>query len=479
MKYRWDNKYLHWGVTAFAVVAASMLFYYGIFHMGSLLDGINRIFTILAPIIYGAVIAYVLSSFVNFMEHKIILSYFNKKNIAFRKRGRKVIRWVCVLLAIILMFILIYALVMLLLPQLIQSVTSLVYNFPKYANATEEWLDTLIRKKGWKFNDKTMQVLNDASAQFQNYLTTNLLPQMQDMVKNFSAGVFDVVVFLKNFLIGSIVSIYILVDKEIFIARSKMIAYAVLPAKWTNVLIKATRFMDRSFSGFITGKLLDSAIIGVLCYIGITILGMPYTLLISVVIGVTNIIPFFGPYLGAIPSAFLILLVNPIQCLYFIIFILILQQFDGNVLGPKILGDSTGLSSFMVIVAILVGSGMFGIPGMIVGVPVCAVVYAMIWYFIKDALKKHDMPEDMNSYYGIDCIDHETKEIIHLQKKSEDITREQKRDMLVTKYKQNSVKYKGFLADKGTSLRKKSAELARDIKKEIKDIIETDSKRGE
>ena len=152
-----------------------------------------------------------------------------------------------------------------------------------------------------------------------------------------------------------------------------MMVYAILPHKWANMLIRVMRFTDKTFGGFIYGKLLDSAIIGILCYIGTTILNLPYALLVSVIVGVTNVIPFFGPYIGAVPSAVLILLVNPIQCIYFVIFILLLQQFDGNFLGPKILGGSTGLSSFMVIVAILVGGGLFGIFGMFVGVPACAI----------------------------------------------------------------------------------------------------------
>mgnify|MGYP000287864072 CR=1 FL=1 len=174
----------------------------------------------------------------------------------------------------------------------------------------------------------------------------------------------DLLVFLKNFLIGAIVSLYILADKEGFIAKAKMAVYAALPTKWATFLVHSMRFTHKTFGGFISGKILDSAIIGVLCYVGTSIIGTPYAILVSVIVGVTNVIPFFGPYLGAVPCILLILLVDPIQSLYFLIFILILQQFDGNILGPKILGESTGLSSFMVIVAIMVGGGLFGVPGM-------------------------------------------------------------------------------------------------------------------
>ena len=165
-----------------------------------------------------------------------------------------------------------------------------------------------------------------------------------------------------------------------------MMVYAILPHKWANMLIRVMRFTDKTFGGFIYGKLLDSAIIGVLCYFGMLLLDLPYPILISVIIGVTNVIPFFGPYIGAIPCILLILVVDPIKGLYFAIFILLLQQFDGNILGPKILGESTGLSSFMVIVAIMIGGGLFGVPGMIAGVPVFAVLYALIWRLINHSL---------------------------------------------------------------------------------------------
>ncbi len=172
--------------------------------------------------------------------------------------------------------------------------------------------------------------------------------------------------------------------------------------------------MNKTFGGFVNGKIVDSAIIGVLCYILTSVIGTPYAILVSVIVGVTNVIPFFGPYLGAIPSAFIILLVNPMQCLYFLITILLLQQFDGNILGPKILGGSTGLSSFMVIVAILLFGGLLGIPGMIIGVPVWAVIVAGLKYLRNSWLKKKDLPTEDHLYQDVDYIDPETLEPVKL-----------------------------------------------------------------
>lgn len=411
MKYRWDNRYLHWGVTAFLVIAASLLFYYGIFHMKTLIVGIKTFFSIMAPVVYGFAIAYILSPVVNFLEKKIIFPLFEKKMIFLEKRGKRVVRWICVLLSLIFLLVVIYTLVMMILPQLIRSIMNIIYSFPAYVKVVENWLNSFM-ERGWDLNADTIDMLNTYSAQAQEYMTTTILPQMQDMLKNISAGVFDVLVFLKNFLIGAIVSIYVLADKEIFVAKTKMALYVLMPTTRGNQIIHAMRFTHKTFGGFINGKILDSLIIGVLCYIGTTLLDMPYAILISVIVGVTNVIPFFGPYLGAIPCTLLILLVDPLKALYFVIFILVLQQFDGNILGPKILGDSTGLSSFMVIVAIMVGGGLFGIPGMIVGVPVCAVINAALWHFIGHSLKDKKMPHETAEYYEMDCVDPVSKNVV-------------------------------------------------------------------
>lgn len=414
MKFRWDNKYLHWGVTAFLVIAASMLFYYGIFHMKTLIVGIKTFAGIMAPIIYGVILAYVLSPLINFFEKQIIFPILEKKEIHLQKRGVRTVRWICVLFSMFLFAVMIYALIMMILPQLIKSIMNIIYSFPYYVDVIENWMNSFV-ERGWNMNADTIDMMNQYSAQAQEYLTTNILPQMQNMLKNISAGVFDVLTFLKNFLIGAIVSLYVLADKEKFVAKSKMFMYAVFPANWANTVIHAMRFTHKTFGGFLNGKILDSAIIGVLCYIGSVLLDMPYVILISVIIGVTNIIPFFGPYIGAIPCILLILLVDPLKGFYFAIFILVLQQFDGNILGPKILGDSTGLSSFMVIVAILIGGGLFGVPGMIAGVPVCAVIYATVWKLIGSSLKGRKMPSDTADYMEIDCLDLESKQTIPLQ----------------------------------------------------------------
>ena len=413
MKLRWDNQHVRWGVTAFLVIAASMLFYYGVFHMKTLITGIQTFLGILTPIVYGVVIAFLLTPLLNFLEKTIIYPILQKKEVSVGKKGRKAIRWACVLLCMFLFLALIYALIMMVLPELIRSVMNLIYSFPSYVKVLQKWLQGFVER--WNLNSEALDTIDQYTLNAQNYLTQNILPQMQEMLKNISAGVFELINFLKNFLIGAIVSLYLMADKEGFTAKAKMLTYAVFSPRHANFVIHSMRFTNKTFIGFFTGKILDSAIIGVLCYIGMNILSMPYVLLISVIIGVTNVIPFFGPYLGAIPSIFLILLVDPLQAVYFAIFILALQQFDGNILGPKILGESTGLSSFLVIVAILIGGGIFGIPGMIIGVPVFAVLYAALDKLVHFSLIYKKVPDQEQMYVNIDCLDPETHEPILFQ----------------------------------------------------------------
>ena len=403
--------------------------------MKTLITGIQTFLGILTPIVYGVVIAFLLTPVLNFLEKKIIYPLLARKEVSVGKKGRKAIRWACVILCMFLFLALIYALIMMILPELIRSIMGLIYSFPAYVKVIQKWLQSFIEK--WNLNSDALDTLNQSITTAQDYLTTNILPQMQEMLKNISAGVFELINFLKNFLIGAIVSLYLMADKEGFIAKAKMLTYAIFNTQHANFIIHSMRFTNRTFIGFFSGKILDSAIIGVLCYIGMNFLNMPYILLISVIIGVTNVIPFFGPYLGAIPSIFLILLVDPLQaiyfaifgpfigaipaaflvflvsplqCVYFLIWILLLQQFDGNILGPKILGDSTGLSSFLVIVAILIGGGIFGIPGMIIGVPVFAVLYAALGRLVHISLIYKQVPDEEQKYTNIDCLDPETHE---------------------------------------------------------------------
>ena len=210
---------------------------------------------------------------------------------------------------------------------------------------------------------------------------------------------------LFNAIIGVIISVYLLFGKENFSMQSKKAVYAMMKPAHANMLLHLTIKSNEIFGGFIIGKIIDSAIIGVLCFIGLSLLNMPYTLLVSVIVGVTNVIPFFGPYIGAIPSAILIMLQDPKMGIYFIIFILILQQIDGNIIGPKILGNSTGLSAFWVVFSILLGGGLFGFVGMILGVPTFAVIYYVVKMLVDHRLEQKNLPIETACYDEYSYVD--------------------------------------------------------------------------
>ncbi len=407
MKFRWDKKYLAWGITAFLVVVCSILFYFFIFRMDSLAVGLRKIYSILTPLIYGAAISYLLCPLVNFLEKSVIFRLCSRAGITIRERLRKVTRMVCVILSLVIAILCIYGLIAMLVPEIINSVMNIVNNSSRYMQNIQDWLSDML-KDNPDLEASAIALVTRYSSRFETWLTSDFLPHLNQIVLNFSTGLFDFLIFLKNLLIGAMISIYMLYNKESYLASSKKGLYSIVSTATANNIIRDFQYIHKTFGGFIIGKIIDSVIIGILCYIGTTILDTPYALLVSVIVGVTNVIPFFGPYLGAVPSAFLILLVNPLQCVYFVIFILVLQQFDGNFLGPKILGESTGMSSFMVIVAILIFGGFFGIFGMFVGVPIFAVILTIVQNILRRRLEKAHLPSDREYYKNIDHIDEET-----------------------------------------------------------------------
>ena len=222
---------------------------------------------------------------------------------------------------------------------------------------------------------------------------------MQNIVSGAAIGVLNVVTVAKNLIIGIIVAVYMLASRKRFVQQGKLVLHSIVRPRWAQLITEEVKYADRMFGGFINGKIMDSAIIGVLCYIGCLIFKFPSALLVSVIIGVTNVIPFFGPFIGAIPATLLILIQNPIKALWFVLFVLVLQQLDGNIIGPKILGNTTGLSSFWVLFAILLFGGLWGFVGMIVGVPLFAVIYDVIKKLVIHGLQRHQELTLLNSYH--------------------------------------------------------------------------------
>ena len=282
-------------------------------------------------------------------------------------------------------------------PELYTSIRDMVYTLPDQLNEGLAWLNEI------QIDDSTTgkifdQALREGTEALQNWLRTDLLSQTNILMSNLTSGVINIVNEVMNVLIGIIVSVYVLFSKEKFNAQAKKAVYALMTPPHANLTLHIVTKSNQIFGGFMIGKVIDSMIIGVLCYIGTAILKMPYALLVSVIVGVTNVIPFFGPYIGAIPCIILIGLADPLKGLYFAIFILLLQQLDGNVIGPKILGDSTGLSAFWVIFSILLGGGLFGFIGMVMGVPTFAVIYYIVEMLINYKLEKRNLPTRTQCY---------------------------------------------------------------------------------
>lgn len=399
------KSYLMIALLVFAVFCCCILVFFLIYRYNGFASGWKKLMKVLQPISIGLVVAYLLNPVMMFFEN--YLKKFFEKRVSDKKKVWKLSRGISIALSLLFLVLLVYALVMMVVPQLIQSITGMFTSLPGEVEQLSQWIDTQ-----FKGDKETATFMNDTlgsvTSFFENWVQTEVLPQATTYLASITSGVISVVKLLFNTIIGLIISVYVLMEKEKFVGQSKKIIYAVFKPERGNIIVKTVRKSNQIFGGFITGKILDSAIIGVLCYVGLLILDMPYTILVSVIVGVTNVIPFFGPYIGAIPSFIIIVLASPLQGLYFLIFIIILQQFDGNILGPKILGDSTGLSSFWVVFAILIGGGMFGVPGMILGVPTFAVIYYIVSNTVNYFLRKRSLPDETDDYIMLVDIDTRT-----------------------------------------------------------------------
>lgn len=408
MKFDKDSKYVRWGLTAFAVIAAAIAFYYFIFHSSNIKLGIGRVIDILKPVLFGLATAYLLTPVLNFVEDKVLIPFCEKCGIKESRRRHLITRGIGILVTAFLFVALIYMLISMLISQIIPSVQGIINNFDSYSRNVISWINQVLEDNP-DFGEYVTKTIDKYSLQLEEQLN-NIIPGTATLIKTVSLSVISVLDVLWDFIIGFIISIYVLANKERFSGQAKKMVYALFERDTANMVIRNFRFTHKTFIGFLSGKVLDSIIIGILCFIGTTILGTPYAMLISVIIGCTNIIPFFGPFLGAIPSAILIFVVDPmhpLNCVYFALFALALQQFDGNILGPKILGNSTGLTSFWVIFAITIFGGLLGVLGMIVGVPIFAVIYAGVRSVINMKLEKKNLPKETEQYETLEYIDEE------------------------------------------------------------------------
>ena len=384
--------YLYGMLAGFGAISLSIVFFFFIYRFKGFGDAVATLTGILMPFIYGGVIAYLLKPVCNTVE-SFLRRLFPEKMHGFANG-------LAVAVTLLFGLLLVYALLMMIIPQLITSVTALYYTGRANIGKFVHWFNHL---QFVADNQTLMEYVNKAyaalSVDLDSWIKNTLMPSMQNIISGVGIGVLSVVTVFKNLIIGIIVAVYLLAARRKFVRQARLILYSLFKPRWADAIVTEVRYADKMFGGFINGKILDSAIIGLLCYLVCVIVKFPSALLVSVIIGVTNVIPFFGPFIGAVPATLLILIQNPIKALWFVLFVLILQQLDGNIIGPKILGNTTGLSSFWVLFAILLFGGLWGFVGMIIGVPLFAVIYDVIKKLVIHGLGRNEELEMLTAYH--------------------------------------------------------------------------------
>lgn len=407
----WNLKlYIVISLVFFVTFCCCTLFFFMIYRYNGFTDFWKKLTLILQPIIIGFVIAYLLNPVMKFLEKYI--TKFLEPRIKNKRKVRKAARGTAIagsLLFLVLIFVLLIAAIV---PSVGQSIQSIVTKLPEEIDNLTMWIED-VTNGNTKVSGMVEQGIEQVSKALEKFFETDVLTKVQAYLASITSGVIYGVKLILNILVGLIVSVYVMASKETFAGQAKKIVYALFKPVRANVIIETVRKSNEIFGGFISGKILDSAIIGVLAYIVLAIMKMPDTILVAVIIGVTNVIPFFGPFIGAVPSFIIIVLQDPIKGLYFLIFVIVLQQIDGNIIGPKILGDSTGLSSFWVVFAIMVFGGLWGFLGMLLGVPIMAVVYYIVERSVSYFLRKRGLSESTEEYIYLTRVDKKTNQLVY------------------------------------------------------------------
>ena len=387
MKVNWNSKYNTISVYALIVICCSIIFYFVASQIGSFSEKISILIGILYPFIIGFAIAYLLNFILNFYEHTILDNVQGNSKL---KKGHK--RSISLILTYLTAAGIFYLFVHFIVPQLIDSIMGLVNDVPMYVDNVTKLFDDVMKETN--LSPEYTALIQEQMNKYINIImdfAKEVIPVVGNTLKMIASSIWNIV-------LGIIISVYLLIDKEYFFAINRKITCALFSDKMASRIFELTHRTNEIFGKFLSGKIIDSAIIGVLSFVVFSIFKIPYTLLISVIIGVTNIIPFFGPFIGAIPSFIIILFVSPTKALIFLILIFIIQQIDGNIIGPKILGDSIGISAFWILFAILVAGEFMGLVGMIIGVPVFAIIYSVIKEDVEYKLKNKDLPTETKDY---------------------------------------------------------------------------------
>ena len=407
-----NEVYVKWGLTAVAVILVALVISLVFNKLGYIAVTIKAIVSTVSSVLYGVVMAFLTAPVYDKISDrlaKIFSSLFPKW-----KSPIKLAKFIATLACLVILIFVIFALIMMIIPELVNSISNVINYAPNGMLKLEDWLKDILNKNP-DLEKLVIGNYQDISDRLSDFATTNVLPNVNTYIKNLSSGVLNALGVIVNIIIGMMVMMYLLNMKTTLASQAKKIVYAIAGVKIGNEIVTEARYIKDMFEKFIVGKIIDSIIIGIINYIFMAVIHMPYALLISVVVGVTNVIPFFGPFIGAIPSIVLLLLISPLTALQFAVWILVLQQVDGNIIGPKILGQTTGLPSFWVLFSILLFGGLFGIVGMIIAVPTWAIIYRTISRVSEYFLRKKGLEPDSKHYMDLDYIDEKTKKYIKME----------------------------------------------------------------
>lgn len=386
------KRYLKIGITGAAILASGILCAFVLFKMPVIISVLKGITEILKPFLYGVVFAYLLAPLCNKIEEKLF-QFFPKA----KAKARRFICFIAIVISLCVAIAVIWLIIMMIIPQVWDSVMKIIQMVPQKLIVVNNWIEHMLENQP-ELQAYFEEFSSQAESNIDSLLNVDTIQKVQSIINSLSVQLFRVLGVVKNIFLGLLISAYLLGSRKLFGAQAGLILHGVFSDKWAKIIEEEIRYTDKMFNGFLVGKIIDSAIIGLLCFAGTSIMGFEAPAFISVIIGITNIIPFFGPFIGAIPCGLLLLLENPMHCLYFIIFIFVLQQLDGNVIGPKILGNTTGVSSFWVLFAILLFGGMWGVVGMVIGVPLFAVIYDIIRKLVYRGLRKHKRESMITDY---------------------------------------------------------------------------------
>lgn len=436
---KWNKNIVRIGVTFTVSVCICILFGELVKGWGNIWSYMGKIVSSLTPVIIGLIIAFLLNPIMIYIRRGLAFLISKKLKKGDYDTVYKKTKVPALILTLILFIGMLTGFLWLVIPRIYESLKDLAGNVSGYLEDAQNWVEKMFAKNAM-LEGRLSEIITYLEDNVVSIFKNTIMPNLDTIAQKVSSGVIIGVKAVLNFFIGLIVCIYLLLSKDVLLAQAKKIVYCLFSKKTGNKILQGASYANSVFGGFINGKIIDSLIIGIICFIFTEAVDMEYAVLISVTVGVTNIIPFFGPFIGAVPGALLALMDDPIMFIVFIVWIIVLQQFDGNILGPLILGDATGLSGVWVLVAILVGGDLFGVAGMVLGVPVFACIYAFFAVQLRDGLRKKNLSSHTEDYIHLSGFDEATGEPVYRDKHEKRRSLRQKRRRMLLQRKNHKKK---------------------------------------